>query len=75
MDQPFGRARARQFRESQAARGYHAVYREHQTNHCPGCGRTNWIVGRASAECAFCATALPFATPQLSNSYGPLFDS
>lgn len=43
------------------ARGYHAVYREHQINHCPGCGRTHWLVGRTSAECAFCCTALPLA--------------
>ena len=42
-------------------RGYHAVYREHAVNHCPGCGRTHWIIGRVSAECAFCATALPLA--------------
>ena len=42
-----------------ANRGYHAVYREHQVNHCPGCGRTHWLIGRNSAECAFCATALP----------------
>lgn len=42
-----------------AARGYHAVYREHEVNHCPGCGRTHWHIGRVSAECAFCATALP----------------
>lgn len=42
-------------------RGYHAVYREQQANHCPGCGRTHWIIGRVSAECAFCATALPLA--------------
>src|SRR5438309_11053788 len=42
-------------------RGYHAVYREHEVNHCPGCGRTQWIVGRISAECAFCSTALPLA--------------
>lgn len=40
-------------------RGYHAVYREHEVNHCPGCGRTHWLIGRMSAECAFCATALP----------------
>ncbi|MCJ8191360.1 hypothetical protein [Sphingomicrobium aestuariivivum] len=40
-------------------RGYHAVYREAEVNHCPGCGRTHWLVGRTSAECAFCATALP----------------
>jgi hypothetical protein len=44
-----------------AARGYHAVYRQHETNHCPGCGRSNWLVGRVSAECGFCSTALPFA--------------
>ena len=43
-------------------RGYHAVYRQQETNHCPGCGRTHWLVGRISAECGFCATALPFAT-------------
>ena len=30
-------------------------------NHCPGCGRTNWMVGRFSAECAFCRTALALA--------------
>lgn len=40
-------------------RGYHAVYREGVVNHCPGCGRTHWIIGRQSAECAFCSTALP----------------
>jgi hypothetical protein len=47
-------------------RGYHAVYRPHQTNHCPGCGRTHWYVGRASAECGFCATALPFASGEFA---------
>ena len=41
-----------------AGRGYHVVYREHEVNHCPGCGRTHWIIGRVSAECAFCTTAL-----------------
>ncbi|QIL01333.1 hypothetical protein G7078_08270 [Sphingomonas sinipercae] len=42
-------------------RGYHATYREGQVNHCPGCGRTHWHIGRMLAECAFCATALPLA--------------
>lgn len=42
-----------------ALRGYHAVYRENEVNHCPGCGRTQWYLGRALAECAFCSTALP----------------
>ena len=41
------------------ARGYHAVYHAGEANHCPGCGRTHWIIGRMSAECAFCSTALP----------------
>jgi hypothetical protein len=40
-------------------RGYHIVYREQDTNYCPGCGRTHWYIGRSMAECAFCATALP----------------
>lgn len=44
-----------------AARGYHAAYRENETNHCPGCGRTHWIIGRVTAECAFCGTALVLA--------------
>jgi len=46
------------------ARGYHAVYREGQVNHCPGCGRTHWMIGRLSAECAFCSTALPLSESQ-----------
>ena len=44
-----------------ASRGYHAVYRENEVNHCPGCGRTHWYVGRALAECGFCSTALPLS--------------
>ena len=44
-----------------ARRGYHAVYRENEVNHCPGCGRTHWYVGRILAECGFCATALPLS--------------
>jgi len=49
------------FAHDPVRRGYHAVYRPHETNHCPGCGRSHWIVGRALAECGFCATALPLA--------------
>ena len=41
-----------------AQRGYHIFYRDRETNHCPGCGRTQWYIGRMMAECAFCATAL-----------------
>ena len=41
-----------------ATRGFHVVYRRDEVNHCPGCGRTHWYVGRLSAECGFCGTAL-----------------
>ena len=48
-----------------AQRGYHIVYRDHETNHCPGCGRTHWYIGRIMAECAFCGTALPLESAPL----------
>jgi hypothetical protein len=44
------------------ARGYCVVYHEDEVNHCPGCGRTHWYVGRVSAECGVCSTALPLAS-------------
>lgn len=31
---------------------------------CPGCGNGNWVIGRRSAECAGCGTALPFGPVQ-----------
>jgi hypothetical protein len=55
-----------------AERGYHAVYREHQVNHCPGCGRTHWLIGRMSAECAFCTTALPLAEASMHSHNAPV---
>lgn len=42
------------------ARGYYVVYRRGEANFCPGCGRSQWYLGRGSAECAYCSTALPF---------------
>ena len=48
-----------------AQRGYHIVYRDHETNYCPGCGRTHWYIGRIMAECAFCGTALPLESAPL----------
>ena len=51
-----------------ATRGYHAVYHDGEVNHCPGCGRTHWMIGRLSAECAFCTTALPL---QEASNRGP----
>lgn len=55
-----------------AGRGYHAVYRENAVNHCPGCGRTHWLIGRMSAECAFCTTALPLAEASMQSSDRPV---
>ncbi len=55
-----------------AGRGYHAVYREHEVNHCPGCGRTHWLIGRISAECAFCSTALPLAEASMRSHKVPV---
>jgi hypothetical protein len=45
-------------------RGYVLTYHGGAPNHCPGCGRSHWHVGRTMAECAFCETALP-----LENSF------
>ncbi len=42
-------------------RGHHIVYRANESNHCPGCGRSHWYIGRVSAECGFCGTAVPLA--------------
>lgn len=49
-------------------RGYHMVYREGRANDCPGCGRSHWHIGRAMAECAFCATALPLESADPAGS-------
>lgn len=49
-----------QFAHDPSMRGYHVVYRQHETNYCPGCGRSQWLLGRSLAECGFCSTALPF---------------
>lgn len=46
-----------------AKRGYFAVYRDNESNYCPGCGRSHWWVGRVMAECGFCGTALPILAP------------
>lgn len=40
-------------------RAWSLLYRPGQINACPGCGRSQWHVGRTLAECAFCETALP----------------
>ena len=60
------------FAHNPAVRGYCPVYRENAVNHCPGCGRTQWIIGRVSAECAFCATALPLAEASTQSHNRPV---
>jgi hypothetical protein len=42
--------------------GYRPTYRPLEANHCPGCGHSHWLIGRSTAECAYCATALPLMT-------------
>jgi len=51
-----------------AARGYHVSYRGDGTDRCPGCGRQHFYVGRVSAECGFCGTAIPL--PDAANICG-----
>lgn len=48
------------FPHDPSVRGYSVVYQQGSVNKCPGCGNTQWFVGRFSAECAVCSTALPF---------------
>ncbi len=53
-----------------AMRGYSFLYREDEVNHCPGCGRTHWYIGRLFAECGFCATAVPLAESHKQSGTG-----
>lgn len=39
--------------------GYLPTYADGEMNRCPGCLRSQWYIGRSTAECAFCGTALP----------------
>ncbi len=50
------------FKLDLSARGYVVLFRPDEPNHCPGCGHSQWFVGRVSAECGICGTALPLAT-------------
>lgn len=59
---------SREFGLNLSARGHHVVYRANESNRCPGCGHANWHVGRMTAECAFCGTAVPLAEADWSGS-------
>lgn len=50
------------------ARGHHVVYRANESNRCPGCGRAQWYVGRITAECSFCGTAVALAEAEWSGA-------
>ena len=43
-----------------AHRGYQPLYHG-PGERCPGCNARCWHVGRITATCAFCSTALPLA--------------
>jgi len=55
-----------------AKRGHHVVYRLQETNRCPGCGHAQWHVGRLTAECAFCSTAIVLAEAHWGDRGGSL---
>jgi hypothetical protein len=59
------------FAASLAKRGHHIVYRSNEANHCPGCGRSQWYIGRVSAECGFCGTAVPLAETSRHEAVSP----
>lgn len=59
------------FAASLAQRGHHIVYRANESNHCPGCGRSHWYIGRVSAECGFCGTAIPLAEARRDEVVNP----
>jgi len=51
-----------------SVRGYQFLFHANECNRCPGCGRAQWYVGRLTAECVFCGTALPLAEAHWSES-------
>lgn len=40
---------------------YAPTYHADTLNYCPGCSGTHWLIGRMTAQCARCDTALPLA--------------
>ena len=41
-----------------SARGYQVLFWRGAVNRCPGCGHSQWYIGRVTAECGICGTAL-----------------
>ncbi|RIA37927.1 hypothetical protein DFR49_3817 [Hephaestia caeni] len=48
--------------------GYRVAFHADEVNHCPGCGGTQWLVGRLVAECAFCAAAVSLASAGMTGA-------
>ena len=57
----------------QSGRGFRPIYHRGSVNHCPGCDGVQWYIGRISAECAFCGTALPLQEA-MAKQAGPFRD-
>jgi len=59
---------SKSFAHDPARRGFLPVYHPGEVNRCPGCGRTHWYVGRLSAECGCCGTAMALADTGLTGT-------
>jgi len=53
---------------------YALNYHPGTLNYCPGCAGTHWLIGRTTAQCARCETALPLAQG-MDMPIGPLISS
>lgn len=54
---------------AEAQRGFRPLYYTDTVNHCPGCGHSAWHIGRVSAECAHCETAIPLAHVNIQSAH------
>jgi hypothetical protein len=54
-----------------SARGYHAVYHDGEVNHCPGCGRTHWLIGRDGVAAQGSDDPGPRADPRVLERHPP----
>lgn len=46
--------------------GFQVYFHRDTVNHCPYCGHSQWVVGRVTAECGLCHSALPIKNPEFS---------
>lgn len=51
-----------------AFRGFQPLYHQGEVNRCPACGRSHWYIGRLSAECGFCGTAIALAEAAMTGA-------